>query len=107
MRTSPNLLRGAAAAALLVTVYGIAAGTSGAMPGNNAASGSARHVQADSMFADVRQLAQVKRQIVVKAAEQARTQQAQADISRLTDLKQLAQVKRDIVRKSAGRAGGG
>jgi hypothetical protein len=107
MRTSPNLLRGTAAAALVITVYGIAAGTSGAIPGSYAASGSARHAQADPASADTRQLAQVKRQIVVKAAEHARTQQAQADISRFTDLKQIAQVKRDIVRETAGRAGSG
>jgi hypothetical protein len=107
MRTSPNLLRGAAAAALLVTVYGIAAGTSGAMPGSHAASGSARPAQADSMFADVRQLAQVKQDIVMKTAEHTRAQQAHADISRLTDLKQLARVKRDIVRETAGRSEGG
>jgi hypothetical protein len=106
MRTSPNLLSGIAAAALAVTVYGIAAGTSGAMPGSYAASGSARHAQADSASADMRQLAQLKRDIVGKGAEHAGAAQPRIDASILTDLKQLAQVKRDIVRETAGRAGG-
>jgi hypothetical protein len=106
MRTSPNLLRGVAAAALLVTVYGIAAGTSGAMPGSPGVSGSARHAQADPASADMRQLAQLKRDIVGKGAEHAGATQPRIDTFILTDLKQLAQVKRDIVRETARRAGG-
>src|SRR5262249_8451331 len=106
MRTSPNPLRGGVAGALLGTVYRIAHRTPRAMSGSHAGSGSARHVQADPASADMRQLAQLKRDMVGKGAEHSGATQPRIDTSILTDLKQLAQVKRDIVRETARRAGG-
>jgi hypothetical protein len=62
---------------------------------------SARHASADTRFADLKELASVKRDVALAAAERAR---AQADASRFAHLRDLAQVKRDVAWTAGQRA---
>jgi hypothetical protein len=107
MKMRPRLVTGIAAAALAVTACGIAAGSAGGTPGENASSVSVRQALTDNTFTAMRDLAQAKRHAGWNAGERARMRQPQIATSPFTDQGDLAQVKRDIARNAAERARGG
>jgi hypothetical protein len=74
-----------AAAALAVTACCLAAGSAGGTPGGHASWGSARHAPADNTFTAVRDLAQVKREVMWEAAERSWAEQPPMGPSRFTD----------------------
>jgi hypothetical protein len=98
---------GVAAAALALSACGIAAGISGGMPVDRASVGSAPHAPGNTGFADLTDLAQVKRDVAGNAVERARAQQAPTDASPFADLRDLAQVKRDAAWAGVQRAHSG
>jgi hypothetical protein len=93
MRTRRNIVTGIAAAVLALSACGIAAGTGGGTAGTHAAAPQAGHAVTDTRFADMRELAQVKRDVVRDAALGARVGQPQVDSPRSTDQGDLARVK--------------
>jgi hypothetical protein len=105
MKMRPMLVTGVAAAALTGTGCGIAAGSAGGTPGDHASSVSARHTPTDNTFTAMRDLAQVKRDVMWTAVERTRARQPQTAISRGTGQGDLARVKRDVSRNAADRAG--
>jgi hypothetical protein len=107
MRTRLNLAAGVAAAALALSACGAAAGTSGGTQGSQASSVPARHAPVDARYADMRELAQVKRETAWRAVERARARQPQAGTSRFADRGELDQVKRETSWEAAGQAWGG
>ena len=107
MKTQPRLAIRVAAAALALSACGIAAGTSGGTPVAYASVVSARHAPDDTRFADLRALAQVKRDAAWAAVERAWARPAQVDASRFAELRALAQVKRDVAWAALERARGG
>jgi hypothetical protein len=64
MRTQPNLAIRVAVAALAMSACGVAAGISGGTPAGAASLVSARHAPEDTGSADLRLMAQVKRNVV-------------------------------------------
>ena len=106
MRTQSKPTIKAAAAALALSACGIAVGISGGTPVARASPVSARHAPVNTGFADLRDLAQLKRDIAGSAVERARAQQAQTGSSSFADLRDLAQLKRDIAGKTVGRVSG-
>jgi hypothetical protein len=60
----------------------------------------------DIRFADMRELAQVKRDVVRNAMAAAQARQPGMDNSRFIDQQDLAQVKRDVSRQAMQRSGG-
>jgi hypothetical protein len=106
MKMRPRLVTGVAAAALAVTACGIAAGSAGGTPGGQVSSVSARQAPTDNTFTAMRDLAQVKRDVMWRAVERTRARQPQMDISRFTDQGDLARVKREVARNAAERARG-
>jgi hypothetical protein len=107
MRTQPRLAIRVAAAALALSACGIATGISGGTPLAYASVVSARHVPSDTRFAELRALAQVKRDAAWAAVERAWARPAQVDASRFVELRALAQVKRDAAWAAVERAWGG
>jgi hypothetical protein len=103
MRTRRNLVTGVAAAALALTACGIAVGSSGGTPGDNAASVSARHAPADTWVTEMDDIAKVKRHIVWKSGDPAGVQPPQTDTSWFTDQEDLAKVKREAAQQAGGR----
>ena len=95
-----------AAAALALIACGIAAGRAGGMPGSDVSSVSARQAAAGNTFTAMRDLVQVKRDVVWSAVERARARRRQTGPSRSTDQGDLARVKRDVMRNAVERAGG-
>ena len=85
-------MTGIAAAALALSACGIAAGTGGGTAGIQAAAPHAGHAVTDTRFADMKELAQVKRD-VVRHAGQTRAKQPRIDGSRSADQGDLARVK--------------
>jgi hypothetical protein len=106
MKMRPRLVIGVAAAGLAVAACGLAAGSAGGTQGGHASSVSARHAPADTTFTVIRDLAQVKREVMWKAAERSWAEQPQMGTSRFTDQGDLARVKRDVARRAAERAPG-
>ena len=94
MRTQSNLAIRVAAAALALSACGTAAGIAGGTPVAQASLKSAQHAPANTRSADLRDLAQVKRDAGWNAVERARAQ-AHPGTSSPADLMDLAQVKRD------------
>ena len=92
MRTSSKLVTGIAAAALALSACSIAAGTGGGIAGIHSAAPHARHAVVDTRLADMKELAQVKRD-AVRHAGQARAKQPRIDGSRSADQGNLARVK--------------
>jgi hypothetical protein len=107
MRTQPRLAIRVAAAALALSACGIAAETAGGTPVAYASVVSARHAPGDSRFADLKTMAQVKREVGWAAVPRIRARPAQVDASRFADLRALAQVKRDVAWAAVERAWGG
>ena len=107
MKTQPRLAIWVAAAALAMSACGIAAGTSSGTPVAYASVVSARHAPGDTRFADLRALAQMKRDAAWAAMERAWVQPAPVDASRFAELRALAQVKRDVSWAAMERAWGG
>jgi hypothetical protein len=107
MKKQPKLAIRVAAATLALSACGIAAGASGATPMADASVVSARHAPGDNRFAEMRLLAQVKRDAAWAAVERTWAQQARMDASRFTDLRDLGQLKRDTAWKAVEHAGGG
>jgi hypothetical protein len=103
MRTQLKPAIRVAAAALALSACGIAVGIAGGTPMAHASVVSARPTPRDSGFADLSDLAQVKRDAVGNAVERARVQ-AQTGTSSFADLSDLAQVKRDAVGNAVERA---
>ena len=93
MRTQPKPAIRVAAAALALSACGIAAGIGG-MPVAHAGVVLTRHVPGNTGFADLRDLAQMKRDAAGNAVQRARAQ-AQPGDSSFAGLSDLAQVKRD------------
>lgn len=106
MRMRPNLVAGVTAAALALAACGVAADTSGRTHRDHAAPVSARHAPADTSFAELKDLAQLKRVTAWKAADAAGARQPQMDTSGFADLRDLAQAKRDASWKAAEHAWG-
>jgi len=100
------MVTGIAAAALVLTACGIAAGSAGGTPGGHAAAVSARHAPAGSWVTDQGDLARVKRHIRWSSGDPAGAQRPQADPSWVTDQGDLAWVKRDVVLHAAQQARG-
>jgi hypothetical protein len=101
MKTQPNLAIRVAVAALALSACGVAVGISGGTSASAASVWSARHAPGDTGAADLREMAQVKRDVGRQAAERAR---AQMDTSWFADLKDMAQVKRDVAWRAVERA---
>jgi hypothetical protein len=93
MRTRRNMVTGIAAAVLALSACGIAAGTGGGAPGTHAAAPRAGHAVTDTRFADMRELARVKRDVIRDAGQGARVHQPRMDNPRSTDQGDLARVK--------------
>jgi hypothetical protein len=107
MNTQPGLaIRVAAAAALALSACGVAAGASAGTPAAQASVVSA-HAPGDNRFAELRALAQVKRDVAWAAVERAWARPAPGDAFRFADLRALAQVKRDAAWTAVERARGG
>jgi hypothetical protein len=106
MRTRRNLVTGVAAAALALTVGGIAAGSSGGTPAGHPAAASAGHAPASTWVTDQGDIAQVKRHIVWMGADPSPAQRPQADPSQATGQRDLAKVKRDVVLHAGQQARG-
>jgi hypothetical protein len=100
------LVTGVAAAALTLTACGLAAGSAAGTPGDHASPVSARQAATDNTFTAMRDLAQVKRDVMRTAVERTRARQPQTATSRVTGQGDLARVKRDVSRNAAERAGG-
>ena len=94
------MVTGIAAAVLALSACGIAAGTGGGTPGTHAAAPQAGHAEIDTRVADMRELAQVKRETSWKAAELAWARQPQLD-NRFTEMRELAKTKRETSWKAA------
>jgi hypothetical protein len=92
MKTRPRVAIKVAAAALALSGCGIAVGTSGGAPVADASVVPARHPPGNSQFADLRDLAQAKRDGGWAAVQRAR---AAASPDSFLDLRDLAQAKRD------------
>jgi hypothetical protein len=107
MNTQPKLAIRVAAAALALSACGIAAGASGGTPMADAGVVSARHAPWDNRFAEMRLLAQVKRDAAWAAVERAWARQTPGDASGFADLRALPQVKRDAAWAAVERAWGG
>ena len=108
MKTQPRLAIRVAAAALVLSACGIAVGTSGKTPVAHASAVSARHAPVDnSRFADLRELAQAKRDVAWGALERGWARHAPVDNSRFADVRELAQMKRDVAWAAVERAWGG
>jgi hypothetical protein len=103
MKTQPRLAIRVAAVALALSAYGIAVGTSAGTPVAYASSMPARHGPGDTRFADLRELAQVKRDVAWAAVQRGRARPAPVD-TRFADLRELAQVKRDVAWAAVERA---
>lgn len=101
MRMQVNLAIGVAVAALALSACGTDAGISAGTPVDQSSSVPARHAPGDTRSADLRIMAQVKRDAGWKADGRAR---AQTDASRFADLRELAQVKRDVAWSAGQRA---
>jgi hypothetical protein len=72
MRTQPNLAIRVAVAALAMSACGVAVAISGGTSAGAASVVSARHAPGDTGSADLRIMAQVKRNVVWEAAERSR-----------------------------------
>jgi hypothetical protein len=96
MRTQSKSASWVAAAVLALSACGIVVGIAGGTPVADASVVSARHAPGNTGFADLRDLAQAKRDAVGNAVELARAQ-AEPGMSSFADLSDLAQVKRDAV----------
>ncbi len=107
MKTQPRLAIRVASVALALSACSIAAGTSAGTPVAYASSMSARHGPGYMGLADLRELAQVKRDVAWGVVKRARARQAPVDNSRFADLRELAQVKRDVAWGAVERAWGG
>jgi hypothetical protein len=92
MKTQARVAIKVAAAALALSACGIVAGTSGGTPVAQASVVPARHAPGDGGFADLRNLAQAKRDAGWAAVQHAR---AAASPDNFLDLRDLAQAKRD------------
>jgi hypothetical protein len=102
MRTQSKPAIRVAAAALALSACGTVAGIAGGTPVAHASVGSARHAPGGTGFADLRDLAQAKRDAAGNAVERARAQ-AQPGIASFTDLSDLAQLKRDAAGNAVER----
>jgi hypothetical protein len=107
MRTQSRLAIRVAAAALALSACNIATGISGGTPLAHASVVSPRPVPGDTRFADLRALAQVKRDAAWAAVERAWAGPAGVDASRFAELRELGQVKRDVAWAAVERAWGG
>jgi hypothetical protein len=103
MRTQSKPAIRVAAAALALSACGIAVGICGGTPAAHASVVSARHAPGNSGFADLRDLAQVKRDAAGNAVKRARAQ-AQPSTSSFANLRDLAQVTRDAAGNAVERA---
>jgi len=101
MRTQPNLAIRVAAAALALSACGVAAGISGGASAGAASAVSALHTPGDTGSADLKEMAQLKRDVVGQPVERAG---AQTDTSWFADLRDVAQLKRDIGWRAVERA---
>jgi hypothetical protein len=107
MNRQPRLAIKVAAAALALSACGITVDTPGGTPVARASVVSARHAPGDTRFADLRGLAQVKRNVAWGAIEPTQARPTPVDASRFADLRGLAQVKRDVEWAAVERAWGG
>jgi hypothetical protein len=105
MRTQSKPAIRVAAAALALSACGTVAGIAGGTPVAHASVGSVRHAPGGTGFADLRDLAQAKRDAAGNAVERARAQ-AQPGIASFADLRDLAQAKRDAEWAADQRAPG-
>jgi hypothetical protein len=94
------------AAVLALSACGVAVGTADGTPVAHATAVSARHAPGDTQFADLRALAQLKRDAAWAAVPRVRPRPVRADASRFADLRALAQVKRDVAWAAVERAWG-
>ena len=94
MRTQSKPTIRAAAAALALSACGVAVGICGGTPVAHAGVVSARHAPGNTGFADLRDLAQVKRDAAGNGVQHAQAQ-TPPGASSFADLRDLAQVKRE------------
>jgi len=108
MKTQSRLAVRVAAAALALSACGIAAGTPGGTPVAHASVVSARHAPTDtSRLADLRDLAQAKRNVAWGTIDPPQARPAPEDGSWFADLRDLAQAKRNAAWAAVERAWGG
>jgi hypothetical protein len=105
MRTQSKPAIRVAAAALALSACGIAVGITGGTPVAHASVVAAWPAPGNTGFADLRDLAQLKRDLAWKAMQHARAQ-APTGTAPFADLSDLAQLKRAAMRKAVGRAPG-
>lgn len=103
MRMHKNLASGVAAAALALSACGIAVGVSPGAAVRGAALASAQHALVDTGSADMRDMAQVKREAVPRAVQRTRAHPARTDAA-FAGLQDLAQAKRDAEQNAIQRA---